>query len=187
MKNYAEIDEQELAERCAKRERPAMKELYSRYAARLCILCSRYSNGPVEGKDLMHDTMVKAFKKIGMYRYNGEGSLYSWLSRLAVNTAIDRLRKEGRLKFISFKEEIPDTDVSEPNNITSVPGQEIRRMVRKLPDTKRVIFNMFCIEGFSHKEIAATLGITERASSSMLAKAKKSLAAMVKDYLKKET
>ena len=187
LKKGIEIDEQELAERCAKGERPAMKELYSRYAARLSALCSRYSDGPTEGMDIMHDTMVKVFRKIGMYRYNGEGSLYSWLSRLAVNTAIDRLRKEGRLRVISFREDFPESEEAEQNEIISVPGPEIRSMIRKLPETKRIIFNMFCIEGFSHKEIAERLGITERASTSILAKAKKSLAVMVKEYLKKMT
>ena len=171
---------------CAKGDRSAMRELYNRYAARLSALCSRYANGPEEGMDLMHDTMAKAFGKMGQYRYRGEGSLYSWLSRMAVNLAIDRLRKEGRLGVPVSEEAIPDIPDPPAEEVRSIPLQDLQSMITSLPDSKRVVFNMFCVDGFSHREIAEKLGITEKTSSSTLAKAKKMLSRMIHEYKEKQ-
>ena len=171
---------------CAKGDRSAMRELYNRYAARLSALCSRYANGPEEGMDLMHDTMAKAFGKMGKYRYQGEGSLYSWLSRMAVNLCIDRLRKEGRLGVQVSEEAIPDIPDPPAEEVRSIPLQDLQAMIASLPASKRVIFNMFCVDGFSHREIAEKLGITEKSSSSTLTKAKKMLSRMVHEYKEKQ-
>ena len=158
-------------------------ELYDRYATKLFALCSRYISNPQEGEDLMHDTMVKAFERIRQYRYVGKGSLYAWLSRIAVNLAIDRLRKERRLEMVDVDESLPDSTVYDPSEACdSITLAELQRMVQSLPDSKRIVFNMFCIEGYSHKEIAQQLGISEKASSSILSKAKRVLSKMIEDY-----
>lgn len=160
-----------------------MVELYKRYATKLYALCSRYVSNPVEGNDLMHDTMLKALERIKQYRYVGKGSLYAWLSRIAVNLAIDRLRKERRIEMVEVKDSLPDPDNYDPTDACDrIPIAELQRMVQSLPDTKRVVFNMFCVEGYSHKEIALQLGITEKASSSLLSKAKRMLSTMIKEY-----
>ena len=171
---------------CAKGDRSAQKELYKRYAARLSALCSRYANGPEEGMDLMHDAMAKAFGKMGQYRYRGEGSLYSWLSRMAVNLCVDRLRKEGRLGVQVSEDKIPDVPDPPAEDVRAVPLQDLQAMIASLPDSKRVIFNMFCVDGFSHREIAEKLGITEKTSSSTLAKAKKLVSRMIQEYKEKD-
>jgi RNA polymerase sigma-70 factor (ECF subfamily) len=181
-----EIGEKDLAMLCAKGDRSAQKELYNRYAARLGALCSRYANGPEEGMDLMHDTMAKAFGKMGQYRYRGEGSLYSWLSRMAVNLCVDRLRKEGRLGVQVPEDGIPDIPDPPAEEVRAVPLQDLQAMIASLPDSKRVVFNMFCVDGFSHREIAEKLGITEKSSSSTLARAKKMLSRMIQEYKKNE-
>ena len=186
MDRKAEIGEKELALLCSKGDSDARKELYSRYAARLTTLCSRYSGGPTEGIDLMHDTMIKALQRIGQYHYNGSGSLYSWLSRIAVNLAIDRLRKEGRLDISGLMED--SFDLKDPDNeeVKSLPLSVLQTFVSRLPNSKRLIFNMFCVDGFSHKEIAERLGITEKSSSSTLARAKKMIIKMINDYSDKD-
>ena len=171
---------------CAKGDRSAMRELYNRYAARLSALCSRYANGAEEGKDLMHDTMAKAFGKMGQYRYQGEGSLYSWLSRMAVNLCIDRMRKEGRLGVPVSEEMIPDVPDPPAEEVRMIPLQDLQAMIASLPDSKRVVFNMFCVDGFSHREIAEKLGIAEKTSSSTLARAKKMLSRMIQEYKEKQ-
>lgn len=185
MSDVSEISERELALLCEKGDSDAIRELYSRYAARLRTLCSRYSGGSVEGMDLMHDTLVKALRKIGQFRYVGKGSLYAWLSRIAVNLAIDRMRKEGKLEALSLHENLPDIEEPSPEDLRSVPLEELQRMISVLPDAKRVVFNMFCMDGYSHKEIAAFLGISEKTSSSTLAKAKKDLISMINEYLER--
>lgn len=163
-----------------------MRELYNRYAARLSALCSRYATGAEEGKDLMHDTMAKAFRKMGQFRYRGDGSLYSWLSRMAMNLAIDRLRKEGRLGVPVPEEAIPDIPDPPAEEVRAIPLPDLQAMIAALPDSKRVVFNMFCVDGFSHREIAEKLGITEKTSSSTLARAKKTLSRMIEEYKDKQ-
>ena len=134
----------------------------------------------------MHDTMGKAFERIGQYQYTGKGSLYAWIARIAVNLAIDRLRKESRLKMVDVadvNDSLPDPDSPDPSEACgSIPLSELQRMVQSLSDSKRMVFNMFCIEGYSHKEIAQRLGISEKASSSILSKAKRELSKMIDDY-----
>ena len=171
---------------CAKGDLSAMRELYNRYAARLNALCSRYANGPEEGKDLMHDTMAKAFGKMVQYRYRGEGSLYSWLSRMAVNLCLDRLRKEGRLGVPVSEEEIPDIPDPPAEKVRSIPLPDLQAMIASLPDMKRLVFNMYCVDGFTHREIAEKLGITEKTSSSTLARTRKTLSRMIGEYKEKQ-
>lgn len=184
MKVGPTMGEKELAHLCAKGDRSAIRELYGRYAARLCALCSRYAGGPEEGMDLMHDSLLKALDKMDKYQYTGPGSLYSWLARVAVNESIDHLRKEGRLQMTNHDERFPAEEYLVPEESRSIPDAELQKMVSSLPDSKRVVLNLYCVEGFSHKEIGERLGISEKTSSSTLARAKKTLADMIKDYWK---
>lgn len=186
MEKGLDIGEKDLALQCAKGDRTAMRELYNRYAARLSALCSRYATGAEEGVDLMHDTIGKAFRNMGRFQYRGEGSLYSWLSRMAVNLCIDRLRKEGRLGIPVSEDVLLDIEAPPAEEVKSIPLQDLQAIIASLPDTKRVIFNMFCVDGFSHREIAEKLGIAERTSSSLLARARKSLAQMIHEYMEKQ-
>ena len=182
MTDAAEIGEKELARLCAQGDRFAIRELYTRYAARLCALCSRYSSGPEEGMDLMHDSLLKALKKMGHYRYNGPGSLYSWLAKISVNEAIDHLRREGRLQFTALDEWSEVIEEPALDEIELMPENVLQEMVSSLPNSKRLIFNLFCVEGLSHKQIADKLGIAEKTSSSTLARAKKMLSEMIIKY-----
>ena len=125
--------------KCAKGDRSAMRELYNRYATRLSALCSRYATGAEEGMDLMHDTMTKAFRNMGRFQYKGEGSLFSWLGRMAVNLCIDRLRKEGRLGVPVPEEILPEIEDPPAEEVKSIPLQDLQAMIASLPDTKRVI------------------------------------------------
>lgn len=182
MRKVSGIDERELALLCSKGDSEAIRELYNRYAARLRVVCSRYSGGPAEGMDLTHDTIIKALREIGRFNYKGEGSLFAWLKKLAVNLAIDRLRREGRLELQNVAEDSFIAEAPEQEVMRSVPLAELLRMVSELPEAKRLVFNMFCFDGFSHKEIASRLGISEKSSSSTLAKAKKLLIARLETW-----
>lgn len=176
------IKDMELAELCARGDDEARKEVYERYAASLYALCIRYVGDRELARDLMHDSMMKIFDTIGKYRPTG--SLKSWVSRVTVNLVIDYLRRSRRFDTVSIEER--QERIPEPSNdeMMSVPKAELLRMVERLPDTKRVIFNMFCVEGYSHKDIAAMLGIKEKTSSSLLFKAREQLAGEVRNYLR---
>lgn len=180
-----EIDEKELALSCARGDIMAREELYNRYATRLYSLCTRYTQDQEEGKDLLHDTIIKAFDNIGRFNHRGEGSLYAWLRKIAVNLAFDRMRKERRWKFQQLQDDISESEDPDIELTRIIPLPELQRIVSSLPESKRMVFNLFCVDGFSHKEISKLMGISVSTSTSTLAKAKKSLAAMVNEYIEK--
>ena len=174
------MSERELSTLCSKSERSAFKELYTRYAARVLALCFRYVNDRQEAEDLMHDTMVKVFGSFGRFRYRGEGSLYSWIRRIAVNLSIDRIRRRNFMDPAPLKEEDLVTDEAV---IDDIPIPVLTRMIASLPESQRLILNLYCIDGLSHKEISDLLGIKPKTSSSLLAKAKRLLNEEVTRYL----
>ena len=91
---YKELDEQSLARYCSQRDRKAEDELYRRYAVRVNALCMRYLGDEEEAKDLMLETLNQALDRIDTYKFTGKGSLYGWISRIAINKAIDQIRKQ---------------------------------------------------------------------------------------------
>lgn len=181
------FSERELASRCVNKDREAQGELYSQYASKLYALCFRYIGNREEAQDLMHDAMIKAMDSIRLFHYSGEGSLYAWLRRLTVNVSIDRLREKGKALMIPLDMTM-ESAVSEPqdnDDVDNIPAQVMLDMVAALPDVRRTVFNMYCIDGFSHKEIALTLNITEKGSASILAKARTQLKNAINEYLKR--
>ena len=181
------VSDSELALRCARKDSEAQSELYTRYAGRLYAVCFRYIGEREDAQDLMHDAMIKAMESIGSFRYNGEGSLYAWLRRLAVNVSIDRLRELGRYQTVSLDSTL-ETTVSEPKDdedVDNIPAQVMLDMIASLPDVRRTVFNMYCIDGFSHKEIADAIHITEKGSASILAKSRAQLKNAINEYLKR--
>lgn len=181
---YKGLDEKELARYCRQKDRLAEDELYNRYAARLYTLCRRYCGDPEEAKDLMMEGLVKALGKIGAWEYSGKGSLFAWISKVTLNTILDNLRKK-RLKIISL-DFYQNEDVPEPleEGLDTVPREKLLEMISNLPEMRRAIFNLFCIEGYSHKEISEALGISEKNSASSLAKARRQLKKAINEYLK---
>lgn len=180
MPNEYELD---LATRCSNGDKLAEKELYMTYAARLYALCIRYASDREEAQDLMHDAMIKAFGTISKYRYTAEGSLYAWLRKLTINMAVDKLRRK-RFRMVPIRDfDLPEYD--DGQDLPDIPPSVLLEMVAGLPRRKRLVFNMFCIDGMSHKEISELLGISEKGSASLLAKARLELKKEVADYLKR--
>ena len=183
MAETVNIEDIRLAELCARGDEKARKELYTRYAAFLYALCIRYVGDRDEARDLMHDSIIKIFGTIGKYRPTG--TLKSWCSRVTVNLVIDTLRMKKHFETVQLdqtQEKIP-----EPQNddILKIPKAELMRMVGELPHTKRVVFNLYCVEGYSHKDIAQMLDIKEKTSSSLLFKAREQLAENVREYIRR--
>ena len=178
--------EQELARLCTAGDREAQGELYAQYASRLYALCYRYVADREEAQDLMHDAMIKAMDSFRSFSYTGEGSLYAWLRRLTVHCVIDRLRQMSKLRLVPLDQTMetgnPEADEDAADDI---PAQVLMDMVAALPSVRRTVFNMYCIDGFNHKDIAAAIGITEKGSASILAKARTQLKSAVNDYLKR--
>ena len=174
-----------LASQCAEGNEVARERLYKEYAARVYMLCMRYTGDGDLTKDLMQDCFIRVFENIRKFD-SCKASLRTWISHVAVNYIIDYLRRNRKLSIISIDEHILDIPEPEKDEFMKVPQEAIFEMITKLPDTKRIIFNMYCLENYSHKEIARLLGIKEKTSSSILYKSRVMLADMVNSYIKEK-
>lgn len=181
------MEEQILAERCKAGDNEARRELYARYGGRLMSVCLRYAGDRATAEDLLHDCFLKIFGAFDRFTWRGEGSLRAWMERIAVNVSLEALRHKRRLHYPVTVEHLPER-YEEPTSdeMTQVPYAVLQRLIAELPDGYRTIFNLFCIEELSHREIAEQLGISEKTSSSQLFRAKALLARKIKEYLKNE-
>ena len=183
MAEIINIEDIRLAELCARGDEKARKELYTRYAASLYALCIRYVGDRDEARDLMHDSIIKIFDTIGKYRPTG--TLKSWCSRVTVNLVIDTLRKKKRFETVQLDQTQKTIPEPQHDDILKIPKAELMRMIACLPQAKRLVFNLYCIEGYSHRDIAQMLNIKENTSSSLLFKAKEQLAENVREYIRR--
>ncbi|MBR5176843.1 MAG: sigma-70 family RNA polymerase sigma factor [Bacteroidales bacterium] len=181
---YKDLDEQELARHCSQGDRLAEDELYRRYAAGVYTLCRRYIGDDDEAKDLMQESLIQALDKVQTFKYSGKGSLNGWISRIAINKALNHLKRR-RWRTVSLDLWSPDT-LPEPTEqeLESIPQEKLLEWISKLPDMRRTVFNLYCIDGYSHGEIGNMLGISEKGSAGVLAKARKQLKEEIKRYLK---
>lgn len=185
MAHNVDIDEKELVGLVRKGDTAAMKMLYCTYAGRLAAVCSRYVSVDDDVKDIIHDVFIKAFTSIDRFEYRGKGSLGAWLSRITVNDALSFLRRNGRFSERIDDERMPDMADDEAPDIDDIPTQVIHDMIRRLPEGYRTVFNLSVIENMGHADIARMLGISESTSASQLHRAKRQLAAWIKEYRQK--
>ncbi|MBQ7253693.1 MAG: sigma-70 family RNA polymerase sigma factor [Bacteroidales bacterium] len=178
------LDDRDLAERCNRGDRQAEDELYRRYAAKIYTLCRRYIGDDEDAKDLMHDALIKALDKIDTFNYSGDGSLYSWIRKIAINMAINHIKRH-RWRIVALEDGLLQTsDLIEDDNVTSIPHEVLLGWITSLPDVRRAVFNLYCIDGYTHSEIASMLGISEKGSAGILAQARKQLKEKIRRYLK---
>ena len=130
---------------------------------------------------MLQDGFIKVFKHIGTFKF--EGSFEGWVRRIMVNTAIEHIRKQKQVHVFDDVENIIESPESEFNITGKLNEKELLKMVHLLPDGYRTVFNMYAIEGYSHKEIAEALGIAEGTSKSQLSKAKEFLKTLLHKYL----
>ena len=167
------MDEIQLIKGCKENKPKAQKELYETYARKMMAVCLRYTNDRESAQDLLQDGFIKVFTAIGTY--SGNGSFEGWMRKIFVNTALEYLRKNDILRE-TVDIASPDT-LKEPDYsaLEKISADELMELVRELPTGFRTVFNMFAIEGYSHKEIAEALGINESTSRSQFTRAKKLL------------
>ncbi len=145
---YNAIDKDRLAELCCSGDSLAAEELYRRYAHRLLTLCRRYTRVAAGASDLMHDAMICALEKISTYKYCGKGSLYAWISRIAINMALNEIRKQ-RWWPVPL-DETTEEDVTEGtiNDAQMVPPEKLLEMIEALSESRRRVFKLFALMGF---------------------------------------
>ncbi len=179
-------EENILVEECRRGNSQARRELYDLHAKRLYAICVRYVGDKEVAEDLLHDSILKIFSSMDRFTWRGKGSLQAWMDRITVNLAIEHLRKKSRISEIPLNENWQQSDdaYSDMDSGGDIPLDVLMRMISELPDGYRTVFNLFCVEGHSHNEIASMLGINEKSSSSQLVRARSLLASKVKHYTK---
>ncbi len=174
------ISEADLIKGCINRESRMQEELYNRFAPKMYAVCLRYSNNTDDAQDLLQEGFIKIFKNLD--RFRAEGSFEGWIRRVFINTSIEHYRRKVNLFSTSEKEETHIQD-SSSNALDKLAEKDIIKLVQELSPGYRTVFNMYAIEGFSHKEIGGILGISEGTSKSQLARAKGILQKRVEQFL----
>lgn len=162
-----------LIEGCKKNNREAQSKLYDLLATKLFSVCLRYSRNREEAKDLLQESYIKIFQNIA--NFNGEGSFEGWCKRIATNTSLSYLKSSFFVHQMGMQEVEKYEDVKEAHISNNLEMNELINMLNMLSFQKKVIFNLYEIEGYSHSEIAEMLNITDGASRGQLAKAKHEL------------
>lgn len=177
------MDEQQLIESCKKGNRLAQKELYETYSRKMMGVCLRYVGDRETAQDILQDGFVKVFTSLDLY--SGTGSFEGWLRKIFVNFALEYLRKKDALREATDLEHI--AEIAEPDSsvISHMTASELMQVVNELPAGFRTVFNMFAIEGYSHKEIGEMLHITESTSRSQFTRAKQLLQRKIKEMYEK--
>lgn len=153
------------------------------YKRKFYAICMRYTHEIAEAEDILQDGFVKIFKNIE--NYAGAGSFEGWMKRIVVNTAIEYFRKRTNLYSISDYEHADAMSYDE-HTMENIAAQDILKLIQELPMGYRTVFNLYAIEGFSHKEIGDMLEISEGTSKSQLARARAILQQKVNELFKNE-
>ena len=157
---------------CIAKEHWAQKKLYEENYPRMMAICMRYAKNEHDALDVLHEGFIKVFKNI--HKYKSGTSFTSWLSRIMINTAIDAYRKNTRRRTEDL-DNVHDAKTLDPDIVSLISADEIIACLQELTHAYRTVFNMYVIEGYSHREIAQSLGITESTSRSNLVKARAKL------------
>lgn len=173
--------DEQIIQGCMAGKRKAFSLLYKKYASTMLGICMRYCKNRIDAEDVMQDGFMKVFSQV--HKFRSEGSFEGWIKRIMINAAIDNYQSNLRLSFIQDSgnllenaelADVYDEDDELPDEM-NIPKEKLMRMIQELPDGYRMVFNLYAIEGFSHKDIAAMLEITESTSKTQLLKARKVL------------
>lgn len=165
------LNEKELINQCIDENRNAQESLFNQYYNELYLIAMRYLSDHHDAEDVIIQSFTKVFKNLNKFKYNGPGSLGKWVRTILINEAIRSLKKR---RLIEFNKDIRHLELehADANGLQQMQADDIIRMIEKLPTGYRTVFNLFVVEGFSHKEIAEMLGISENTSKTQLKKAR---------------
>lgn len=168
----------ELIIQCKKQDAKAQGELYKQYSGVLFAICLRYSPNYAEAEDNLQDAFLTIFKKVG--QYNGKGSFEGWIKRITVNTVLQKYRKQRTFEIVDEGqiEDEEDIEIEDEN----IPLDYLIKIIQELPDRYRLVFTMYVMDGYKHKDIADLLRISDGTSKSNLARARMILKTKIEDY-----
>ncbi len=176
MQSNQMISDADLIKGCIEGDRRMQKQLYDQFSPKMYAVCLRYMGNADDAQDILQEGFIKIYKNLE--RFRGDGSFEGWIRRIFVNTAIEQIRKKKLNVSLSEREEtIEFKTVSAIENINE---KDLLNIVRELSPGYRSVFNLYVVEGYSHKEISDLLGISEGTSKSQLARARMILQEKIK-------
>lgn len=166
---------------CLEGNRRDQELLYRRHAPKLYGVCLQYSGNDEEARDILQEGFIKIFENLESYKH--QGSFEGWMRRITVNTALEKFRSRNILYRVDDIDQITEPD-AEPDNedYAGLEANDLLNIIRELPPKYRIIFNLFAIEGYSHKEISKMVNISEGTSKSNLSRARAILQRRVEFY-----
>jgi len=178
------IVDESILDGCIAGKRDAQYQLYKKFASSMLAVCFRYARNKDEAEDLLQEGFLKVYQKISSFRR--EGSFEGWMKRIMINNALNEIKKNRRAPFLEDIEVINETqivDQDEPvGQMEPVPADVLSEMIRNLPEGYRIVFSLYVIEDYSHKEIASELNISENTSKTQLLKARRVLKNKLNEY-----
>lgn len=169
-------DENEIISLCAKNDPRAQSILYETFKGRLMGVCARYSSDLTGAEDIFHEAFYAILKHIAKAREYE--NIFGWMRRITINKAINHYKKNKKHMDLFSADEMDSQNVADANYKlieSKIDTQHLLELINQLPDGYRIVFNMYVIDGYPHKEIATHLGISENTSKSQLFKAKSML------------
>lgn len=174
------MTDEQLVEGCVKKQALAQKALYDKYSRRMLGVCLRYASSTDEAQDILQDGFIKVFDKIEAF--NAKGSLEGWIRRIMVNTALDNFRKNKKHMNQTDVDDIKYQLKADNFVVESLEAKALLKIIQTLPTGFRTVFNLYAIEGYSHKEIGVMLDVSEGTSKSQYSRAR----AYIQKILEKE-
>ena len=167
------MTDDELVKQCLNNNQSAQKELFVRFSSKMLGVCLRYTPSMDDAEDVLQEAFVKIYNKLD--KYSGMGSFEGWIRRIVVNTALDFLRKNKKTQLHSSIDDIGFAIKKEQFIVEDLTAKELMKIIQQIPLGYKTVFNMYAIEGYSHKEIAQELDISESTSKSQLSRARKAI------------
>ncbi len=164
---------------CVAGKTSAQGELFKKYSKMLFGVCIRYTKDPSAAEDVLHEGFIKIFLNISSYK--GKGSFEGWMRRIMVNTALERYRKNFQMYPVHEVAEL-ESKLNTNLIVSELSSQELLGLIKELPPAYKMVFNLFAIDGYSHKEISEMLSISIGTSKSNLSRARKILQNKVKQH-----
>lgn len=174
-------NETKILKGCKKGDKTAQRQFYDMFKKLVFSVVMRYAKDVPEAEDIMQDTFVKLYRDL--YQYQPTSALGAWVRRVSVNTALMHVRKKRMLFSDVELYNLVEHRQSNDDVFSTIGAKEIMKMVQQLPDGYRIVFNLYVVEGYSHKEIAEQLNVSVNTSKSQLSRAKKMLRSVLEKAL----
>lgn len=175
------MDLDQIIEGCLRGDRICQKNLFDRFSGKMLAVCMRYAKHRMEAEDLLQDGFIKVF--LNLDQFKNEGSFEQWIRRIMINNAIKNYHRKSNQNELAGLDNVHENG-QEPEILDQMSERELLGLIAELPDGYRMVFNLFAIEGYSHKEISENLKIEESTSRSQLVKARKVLQDKLAKYHK---